>query len=139
MSTFEDYVKRGMVKKQMPAEQRAQALIKTAEKGIRFVEKLAFNDENAEHIITEWYDIVRQYNEAQLARKGYKSYSHEATIQFAHEKYKLLQEEKTFLDNVRRTRNDIKYYGKEATKSEAEETARVLKVILKKIKEGTHA
>lgn len=134
MSTFEEYVKRGAVKKQIPAEPRAQALIKSAEKSKRFVEKLADIDENAEHIITEWYDIVRQYIEAQLAREGYKSYSHEATIQFAQEKYSLLLEEKAFLDNVRKTRNDIKYYGKEATKAEAEQTATMLKSLLIKIK-----
>ena len=80
------------------------------------------NDDNAEHIVQDCYDVIRLLIETKLARDGFKSYSHEATISFLLKFPEFNEQEIEFLDMLRRTRNGIKYYGKESNENEAKIT-----------------
>jgi|SRR3972149_7447852 len=134
MKKFEDYIKSGEVRIQEKNKILASALIKSAEKNIRFVGKLEINDENAEHIASDVYDIIREHIEAKLSLEGYKSYSHEATLHFLARFKEFTEPEIEFLDNLRRTRNGIKYYGKQLNSEEAKIILSFLDRILPKLK-----
>lgn len=137
MRIFEEFIKRGEVKKTTQDINLANALKKSAEKSLNFVKKLAINEENSEHIVQDCYDIMRELIEAKLASEGYKSYSHEATILFLKNFSQFTEQETDFLDNVRKTRNKIKYYGKESTSEEAKIVLEFMNKILPKLKELT--
>lgn len=134
MRTFEDFVKSGDIRKKEPDFNLANALKKSAEKNLIFVRKLEISDENAEQIINNCYDIMRELIEVNLASEGYKSYSHEAVIIYLKKFNNFNENEIDFLDDLRKTRNRIKYYGKESNKEEAQIVLNFMDKTLPKIK-----
>lgn len=134
MKIFEDFIKSGEVKKQEKNAILAEALKKSAEKNLNFVRKLDINEENAEHILTDSYDTLRELIEAKLSSDGYKSYSHEATIIYLKKFVEFNEKERYFLDELRKLRNKVKYYGKEASTEEAKKTLNFLNIMYPKIK-----
>ena len=80
---------------------------------------LVLNDETATSKITLAYDALRELLEALAIIKGYKIYNHECYTPFLKE---ILNESRigdTF-DKFRKIRNDINYYGKDFSASDAE-------------------
>ena len=134
MSEFEDFIKSSDVKIRGKNEILAKALIKSSERGIRYVKRQKIDAESAEHVTSDIYDIIRELIEAKLCFEGYKSYSHEATISFLKRFLEFKESEIIFLDNLRKIRNGIKYYGKEASVEDAEKTLKFLNSILPKLK-----
>lgn len=134
MRTFEDFIKSGEVKKQGKNEPLARALIKSSKKGYNYIKKTEINEESAEHIISDVYDVIRELIESKLNLDGYKSYSHEATILYLKKFKEFSESEIIFLDNLRKIRNGIKYYGKEANKESAVQVIRFLDSIISKLK-----
>jgi uncharacterized protein (UPF0332 family) len=134
MSEFEDFITKGDVKLQGKNEALARALIKSSEKGEKYIKKLKIDNESAEYVVSLVYDIIRELIEAKLLINGYKSYSHEATILFLKRFKEFNEQEIIFLDNLRKIRNGIKYYGKEANKEDALKTLEFMSSILLKLK-----
>ena len=134
MKEFEDFLKSGDVRKQEKNEILAKALIKSSEKSLKNIRRTKIDELNAESVVSDIYDIIRELIEARLVFEGYKSYSHEATILFL-KKFKEFDEyEIDFLDNLRKIRNSIKYYGKEATEENALNTLKFMDSVLPKLK-----
>lgn len=134
MREFEDFLISGEVKKQEQNKILSEALKKSAEKNLNFVRKLELNEDNAEHILTDSYDTLRELIEAKLALDGYKSYSHEATILYLKKFKEFANKEIIFLDELRKLRNKIKYYGKEADIDEAKKILSFFNNLYPKIK-----
>ena len=134
MTEFEYFIKKGEVKKKEKDEILAFALIKSSEKGEKHIKKQELSEENAEYIVADASDMVRELIEAKLAIDGYKSYSHEATVSYLKKFHEISEQEVIFLDNLRKIRNGIKYYGKEATKEDAEKTIFLINQIILKLK-----
>jgi hypothetical protein len=89
---------------------------------------------NSESVVGEIYDLLRELIEAKLAFEGHKSYSHEATIIFL-KKFSFFSDfEINFLDNLRKLRNGLKYYGKEASVEDAIKTKNFMELVLPKLK-----
>jgi len=135
MTSFEEFVKSGEVKQREKNNILAGALIKSAEKRLNFVRKLEISNENAENIVENSYDIIRELIETRLSKDGYKSYSHEATILYLKKFKQFSDKEISQLDWLRKTRIGTKYYGKESNKEEAGEVINFLDKILPKLKE----
>ncbi len=135
MKTFEQCIEEGAIKRKEKNPLLAASLVKSSDKALIFVEKLLINEETAEHIVGDCYDIMREIIEAKLAQEGYKSYSHEASISYLAKHSQFTIAELDFLDNLRKVRNGIKYYGKEATALEAQQVLDFLKNMLPKLKE----
>lgn len=134
MANFEDFIKSGDVRVQRKNAILALALIKSSEKSEKYVKRQKIDDGSAEHIIADIYDIIRELIEAKLALEGYKSYSHEATILFLKKFREFTESEIIFLDDLRKVRNGIKYYGKESSIEDAVKTIKFLNSILPKLK-----
>jgi len=133
MEEFEDFIKSGDIRIQEKNNILAEALIKSSEKSLKNLKRTIIDDLNAENVVSDVYDIIRELIEAKLSIEGYKSYSHEATILFL-KKFKEFSEfEIVFLDDLRKIRNGIKYYGKEVTIEDAHKALNFMNLILPKL------
>ena len=127
-------MKNGSVRKQARDTALANALIKSSEKSFKNIKRIKIDELNAESVISDSYDIMRELIEAKMALDSYKSYSHEATISFLKKFDNFNEKEIVFLDNLRKIRNGIKYYGQEANEENASNVVKFMTSILPKLK-----
>lgn len=109
MKEFEYFVKIGDVRKKEPNPALARALALDMQRRIR--DASALDLERFPQIVFELvYDALRDFCDALLSLKGYKSYSHEASIAYlAKEGFDIVSVSE--LDGYRYKRNGSKYYG----------------------------
>ncbi len=90
----------------------AKSLIKEAKNRYRFAKSIKLSLENANFIVENCYDVIRELIEAHMRLNGYKSHSHrEIVAYFAELNYS--RSRMLFLDELRKIRNKIKYKGKQ--------------------------
>ncbi len=129
---FEDFVKKGHVKKAAKDVQLAKSLISTAQQDLSFLQTLSLNKISARKIVSNYYDILRSLLEADASLDGFKIYSHEAFTYYLKEKREDVSAIK--FERFRKIRNAINYYGKEISVNEAEEIAKEIIELVAKIK-----
>lgn len=129
---FEDFIKEGSVRKISPDKQLAKSLLKISLLRLKNLEAMRITDENSFSIVENCYEAMRELIDALMALRGFKSYSHQANIDFlrkfysAHVGYANVNR----IDRYRKIRNDIKYEGLLTTKSEADEIFKNTKLII---------
>ncbi len=136
---FEEYMKRGIIRKISPDKSRAEFLINESKNSLdglnERVEKLGINDKNANSIIKDCYDIILELIRAEMLTRGFNSsglFAHEAEISFLRE-LNFLDNEIAFLNELRYFRNSITYYGKILDKVYAEKVFKFSKKIIPKL------
>jgi len=119
MKLFEEYLEEGIVKTQSPDISRARALFKEAGESYDvlkiFIEKVGVNDQNANHIVKNAYDIVMELIRGKMFLDGFASSgkgAHEAEVVYT-KRIGFSESEAEFLDKLRYFRNGILYYGKD--------------------------
>jgi len=139
LKTFEEYHKKGIVKKQRPNKLRADDLVKEAERKssslIILLDKIGLNDENANDIIEDCYDILISLIRAKMLLSGFNSSgigAHEAEVAYM-KNLDFLDTEIRFMNELRYFRNGIMYYGKRFDKEYAEKVLNFLKKIKEKL------
>jgi hypothetical protein len=115
---FEEYVKKGVVKKCSIDKSRAEFLINESQNSLdglcERIEIIGINDKNANSIIKDCYDILMEMIRAKLLLAGYSSagqFAHEAEISYL-KKLGFSDIEVSFLNDLRYFRNSVTYYGK---------------------------
>ena len=127
MKEFSFYLTTKRVKQQPPDTEQATAMSLAAQKRFAFAKRFAVS-EDPTFVLENAYESVREMIDALLIMKGFKSYSHEASVAY-------LQETNcegaliALLNRLRERRNGIKYYGKSAKKEDAEKAIRVCKAL----------
>ena len=114
MKDFDEFVREGLVRTQRKDVARARSLVEETRNRTRFLKSIPAAKENASYIVENAYDIIRELIEARLSMDGYKSYSHEATVAYL-KKLGFPGSQALFIDDMRKVRNGIKYYGGGAT------------------------
>jgi len=115
MKKFEEFVKKGIVKKQSPNKNRAISLIKEAEDKKAFLDltmsKIPKDKMNANFVVNYCYDILIELVRAKMFFEGYNpGNSHEAEVAYLEVLgFSLVEVE--FMDELRYYRNGTKYYG----------------------------
>jgi hypothetical protein len=140
---FEDYVKKGIVKKQRPDFSRATHLQKVSEISKLDIDN-RINDEgptdiNANALIKESYDLVMELIRSKMLALGYNSLglgAHEAEVAFLRN-LKFIEKDVLFWNKVRKSKNGITYYGNIFDKTDAENVISFLKKIYPKLKQKT--
>ncbi len=129
---FEDFVKEGSVRKVSPDRQLAKSLVRIANIRLKNLETIDITDDNSFSVIENCYEAIREMTDALMSLKGFKSYSHEANVEFLRKFYSVNVGYGNInkVDRYRRIRNDIKYKGLLTTKYEAEETVKNTKAII---------
>ncbi len=118
MKLFEEYLDEGIVKTITPDISRANSLLKEAEQSYsilkQFIEKVGIEDNNANYIVKNTYDIIMELIRARMLRDGYNSSgkgAHEAEVVYL-KKIGCDDKDVEFSDQLRYFRNGILYYGK---------------------------
>jgi len=139
MKKFEEFVERGIVKKQSPQTSRARDLIESSklkEKNIKeFIKKVGLKEENANEFIENCYSVLISAIRARLFLAGYGSSgygAHEAEVSFMQE-LNFNENEVEFMDKLRYFRNGINYYGKKLDKEYAEKVIAYMNKILPRL------
>jgi len=83
---FDDFIKRGQVKKSSLDLPLVKSLSNTAKGDLKFLNSLEINELSARKVMSNYYDILRSVLEAIAALDGYKIYSHEAFTYYLKEK-----------------------------------------------------
>jgi len=111
MMEFDEFVRQGLVSRHSKDAARTRNLIIESGNRMRFLRSIKKTGENAGYIVENAYDIIRELTEARLSLDGYKSSSHEATVAYLR-KLGFPEADVIFIDEMRKTRHKIKYYGK---------------------------
>jgi len=123
-----------------PDTKNALSIIDAAEREMTFTLSLKPTDESASTIVRNIYENFRMLGDAILLSKGIESEDHLAPI---HELITLKIETErplNIIDNLRRLRHNINYYGYRPNLSEVQDVISIAKTlfqpILKEIKKG---
>jgi len=115
---FDEYLKRGVVKKQTPDKSRTQDLIRESERKFnslnKVLDKIGLSDENANDVVEYCYDIIMNLIRAKMFVTGFNSSgkgAHEAEVAYLR-KLDFSEVEINFVNQLRYFRNGIMYYGK---------------------------
>ena len=111
VNSFENYLKYGKVKSKTPDPEEARALLQQAKDRLDYVKGKGINEKNAKFVLEDSYEVIREAAQSLMSIKGFKPYSHEATISFIREFHKndFNSEEIEKFDYFRRLRNDSIY------------------------------
>lgn len=129
---FEDYIKKGIVKKQHIDSSRANFLIQGAE-----ISKIDLDNRikhegptniNANSLIKESYDAIMELIRAKMLLEGYSAsgeWAHEAEVSFLRN-LGISEKDVNFLNYLRFIRNGISYYGKRFYTEDAQDVLNFL-------------
>ncbi len=133
LKTFNEYVKEGTARKQSPDKLRARSLIAESEDSYKillsFVEKLGLDNNNANHVIKNAYDIIMELIRAKMYIDGFATTgkgAHEAEVSYLTE-LGFSSKDVDFANDLRYFRNGIMYYGKKFDKTYADKVLAFLK------------
>ena len=137
---FEEFLNKGIVKKQTPNKSRASFLIKEAEQSYRnlleSLEKISINNTNANDYVKRCYDILMELIRAKLLLTGYGSigqFAHEAEVAYFR-RLGFPDNEVSFLNELRYFRNSVTYYGKILDSAYAKKVVEFVKKAYPKLK-----
>lgn len=140
---FEEYLKKGIVKKQRPDFSRAKHLQKVSTISKLDIDNRIKNegptDINANALIKESYDLIMELIRSKMLTAGYNSLglgAHEAEVAFLRN-LNFKEKEVLFWNKVRKLRKGITYYGHLFNKDDAEMVIGFLKKIYPELKKKT--
>jgi hypothetical protein len=133
LKTFGGYLEDGTAKKQSPDILRARSLVAESEDSYKillsFIEKMGLDDNNANHVIKNAYDIIMELVRAKMLSSGFSTTgkgAHEAEVSYLAETG-FSDKDVDFANDLRFFRNGIMYYGKKFDKAYAEKVLEFLK------------
>jgi hypothetical protein len=130
--SFEEFIKKGLVKKTSRDIALIKSLILFSERDHNFLKTLPIDEISARTVMTGYYDILRNILEAMSSLEGYKVYSHEAFTEFLKLKNEGIIAQK--FDRFRKIRNGINYYAKTISPEETKENVSEIIDLVKHLK-----
>ena len=115
---FDEYVDKGILRKYSPDKARARFLISESDKSFKGLKKrlgvMGIDDDNANSIVKDCYDLIMELIRAKLLLDGYRSsgqFAHEAEVSYMIN-IGVSTNDIVFLNELRYFRNGVVYYGK---------------------------
>jgi len=137
---FEEYLVKGIIKKCSVNKSRAQFLIEESEKSLRGLNKrinvMQIDEDNANSIVKDCYDIIMELIRAKLLLDGYNSsgrFAHEAEVSYL-KKLGFSDNEVASINELRYFRNSVNYYGKILSVEYAGQVSKLTNKIYPKLK-----
>lgn len=136
LNSFGNYLKAGKAKKKTPDIEEANALLNKAIDRLDYLKNKIIDDKTAKFILEDAYEVAREAAQAIMSVRGFKPYSHEATISFVKEFYGgVFKEEDIYnFDRFRQLRNDSVYKAVEIGAEEAKSSLLFAEAFIHKIK-----
>ncbi len=121
MIPFSHYLKIGKVKVQTPNVEEARSLLDKSKLRLAYTKERQPNKKTASFVLEDAYEAMREASQSLMSLKGYKPYSHEATISFLKEYYhkELSDSDLYTMDRFRQLRHDAVYKAVEVVPQEA--------------------
>ena len=132
MKEFASFLATNAVRRQQPDVHTATATARDSADRLALAGRL-LGKEAPKYVVENAYESVRELVDALLFLRGYKSYSHEATVAYLLV-LGLPLSDAGALDRLRKHRNGIKYYGEAATEQQAQEALRVAGQLTRKLR-----
>ena len=133
MDSFNNYVKAGKVKKKTPDPEEAKALLQQAKDRLEFTQEKKCTEKNAKFVFEQAYEAAREAAQSLMSIKGYKPYSHEATVSFVKEHYDFSDDEIHLFDHFRKLRADSIYRAVKIVERDAQECVEFSKKFVEKV------
>lgn len=110
INSFNNYIKLGKVKRKTADPEESKALFEKAKNRIVYTKDKVVTEKTAQFVLEDSYEAIREAAQALMSLKGFKPYSHEATIAFIKEYYHEFKDDEIALfDRYRILRNDSVY------------------------------
>ncbi|MGD9276851.1 MAG: hypothetical protein PVJ67_06795 [Candidatus Pacearchaeota archaeon] len=137
---FEEFIKKGIVKKQFPDKSRARFLVMEAEQSynylLKLIKKMGIENYNANDYVKNCYDILMELTRAKMLNNGFNASgfkAHEAEVSYW-KNLRFRENEIQFLNQMRFFRNGMIYYGTIIDKEYAEKVIEFTKKNFEKLK-----
>ena len=108
-----------MNRNKFPDIKKANSLVDSAIEDIKYTLTLEINEKSSNTIVRNIYECFRMLGEALLAKKGIESKDHKAPINELISLKITTPRPLNLLDNLRRLRRNVNYYGYKSTKEDA--------------------
>lgn len=115
---FKEYLEKDIIRKCSPDSARAKFLINESEKSFKGLKRrldvMGIDEDNANSIVKDCYDIIIELIRAKLLLDGYNSsgqFAHEAEVSYL-KMMGFSDNEVSFTNELRYFRNSVTYYGK---------------------------
>ncbi|MBN2367880.1 HEPN domain-containing protein [Candidatus Woesearchaeota archaeon] len=133
---FENYINQGKVKKKTPDPEEAKSLFERAKQRLNYTNVKKITDKTAHFVLEDAYEVIRESAQSLMSIKGFKPYSHEATVSFVKEYFytNFTEEDIQKFDRYRQLRNNSVYRAEPVTQNDAKECLAFSKLFFKKIK-----
>jgi len=129
VNDFYFFLRKGEVRKQKPDFHLSKATLQEGIERLQFAQKLKAKPK---YILENAYEAMREAADALLYCDGFKSYSHEASIQYCRQKGFADPDLRQF-DRFRKIRNGIKYYREDCAAEDAQEALKLAEKIIGRI------
>ena len=122
INSFKNYLKEGKVKRKTQNPEEAKALFEKAKLRLEYSKDKHPDENTAQFSLEDAYEAIREAAQSLMALKGYKPYSHEATISFIKDFYgaSFSEEEIKKFDRFRQLRNNSVYNAAPVSEEDAE-------------------
>lgn len=115
------------MREKYPDKKNAKSILEASEKQMRYTLTLEPTDESAFNIIRNIYECFRMIGDALLVSNGKKSEDHAEQIKILESLKVKTERPIKLVDNLRRMRHNINYYGYSPKKIEAEDAISLAK------------
>lgn len=111
INSFENYLKIGKVKRKTPDYEEAKALFQQSKERMEYIKLKDINSKTAKFVLQDSYEAAREAAQSLMSIRGFKPYSHEATISFIKKFYNenFSEEDIHKFDHFRQLRNNSVY------------------------------
>lgn len=111
INSFENYLKAGKVRSKTIDPEESKSLLEKAQRRISFVKNIPIDENNKDFLFENAYASIREAAQSLMSLKGFKPYSHEATISFIKRFYgiEFNEENISSFDRFRDLRNNSVY------------------------------
>lgn len=133
MKDFSVFIDNGSVKKQQPDKNLSESLAKDCLERLEDTKLSMKTGRKPKFIYENVYEALREAADSILFLKGYKSFSHEASISFLQQFKEFSAKEISDFDRMRAKRNGMKYYGKSCSEKDVEEAVEFAGSLIKKL------
>lgn len=135
ISSFESYLELGKVKRKTPDYEEAKALFEQSKERMEYTRLKDINQKTAKFVLQDSYEAVREAAQSLMSIRGFKPYSHEATISFIKEFYSdnFNDEDINKFDHFRQIRNNSVYKAVKIMEEDAKSCIFFAKKFIQKV------
>jgi uncharacterized protein (UPF0332 family) len=135
ISQFENYLKVGKVKIKSPDYEEANALFEQSKERMGYIKLKDINQKTAKFVLQDSYEAAREAAQSLMSIRGFKPYSHEATISFIKKFYNdnFSDEEIHKFDHFRQLRNNSVYKAVQIMEDDAKSSILFAKSFIQKV------